>query len=125
MKSRAGVHIGLAAALCGILPSLKSGYLIALIVVIVILVLSALVLYLHDRVSCAFWQRLVRIADDMDVGYTASGFGFVGVGLSLIKPGWWPLGIILVLIGAFLLGAGIGTNLGIFLRQVLVRVRKK
>jgi hypothetical protein len=125
MKSRAGVHIGLAAALCGILPSLKGGYLIALIVVIVILGLSALILYLHDRVSCAFWQRLVRIADDMGIGHTASGFGFVGVGLSLIKPGWWLLGIMLALTGAFLLGAGVGTNLGIFLKRVLVKVRKK
>jgi len=125
MKSKAGVHIGLAVALCGMLPSIQDGYLIALYVIIAILSLSALILCLHDRVSWKFWQRLVRIADSIGIGYTASGFGFAGVGLSLIKPGWLPLGIILLVIGALLIGCGIGANLLELRKQISAKVNKK
>lgn len=111
MKSRAAVHIGLATALSATLRSLSGGYMVAVIAVVAILALSALILCLHERFSNRLWKRLVRISANMDVGYTASGFGFSGVGISLLGTGWWPLGIMLLLVGASLLGIGLGANI--------------
>jgi Na+/proline symporter len=103
---------------------MKGVYFIILIAMIVILALSALILYLHDRVSWKFWQRLVQIADTIGINYMASSFGFVGAGVSLLKYGWLALGIVLLVIGALLLGAGIGANLWELHKQVSAKVGK-
>ncbi|MGD9117108.1 MAG: hypothetical protein PVJ61_08100 [Dehalococcoidia bacterium] len=125
MKKKAGVHIGLAVALCGLLPVLNDGYLIALYVVIGILVISAIILYFHSQFHGAFWQWLVRTADSIGIGFTAAGFGCAGPGLSLMKHGWLPLGIILLIVGALLLGVGIGANLWELQKQVSTKAKKK
>ena len=60
MKSRAGVHAGLAATPCGIIPSTSGGYRVALIVVIVLLGFSAIVLFFNNLSSHALWARACK-----------------------------------------------------------------
>ena len=78
-----------------------------------------MVLCFHDRLSCSLWRRLVQISNSIEVGFTAAGFGLVGTGISLLRE-WWPLALILVIIGALLLCAGIGNNIN----RVIIRLRK-
>jgi hypothetical protein len=107
IKSRAGVDLGLALALSALLPSLDNGYQIALIVVMAILVAAGLILLCHNRFSTALWRRLVKIANDIDIGYTAIAFGLYGPGLVFLQHQWWLPGVSFLLAGAFLNGWGI------------------
>ena len=113
MKSRAGVHAGLAAALSGTLPYHYETHTVLfniLCAVVLVLLLSAIILILRNQFTCSLWNRLVHICSYIDVGYTAAGFGLSGTGISLLRPGWFGLGIILLLIGALFIGINIGRN---------------
>jgi hypothetical protein len=104
-------NIGLAVALTGILPKLSGGYRIAVCLAIASLVLAAILLLLRDRFQNPSWKRLVDISSNIHIAYTAFGFGVAAAGVSLLRPGWLLIGILFLLAGALLIGAGIGQNL--------------
>ena len=110
MKSRAKVHIGLAIALGAIFLFVNDGCQIALGVVIVILIMSALILYFNERFSKPAWKRLVNIANGIEVGDTAFSLGLFGLGIALLKAQRLWLGSVFLLISFFVLGWGIGKN---------------
>lgn len=111
MKAKAGVQICLAVALFGYAPVLHGGYLIALLLVASFLTLSSVILFSNKAFSYHWWDRLVHVLSVVEVRYSAIGFGFVVAGASLINPSWYPLGIIFILVGAFIIGAGLGIQL--------------
>ena len=89
---------------------------------VAILLLTAVVLCLHDRFSGTVWVWLVSRANGIEVEYLAAGLGLVSTGLNLFEPKWVFVGVILVLAGAVLIGIGIGNSFGI-LKRHLVRDR--
>lgn len=106
MKSRAKVDLGLAAALGALLPLLDTGYRISLIVVIAILVAAASILLCHDRFSTALWKRLVKIANDIEIGYIALAVVLYGPGIAFLQNQWLLPGVIFLLASAFFIGWG-------------------
>ena len=112
MKSKAAVQIGLAIAISGYLPHLSGGYQIASAVVVIILALSSIILYFHERFSNTLWKELVKISESIEIGRTVFGVGLFGAGISLLSTTWWPLGVMFLLLGALAIGSGIGKNLG-------------
>ncbi len=112
MKKKAGVHICLAAALFGYTPTLSGGYLISLLVVASFLTLSSFSLFFHSITSASWWIKVVDTFNRVEVSYPAAGFGLVLAGASLIKPVWFPLGVVFIAAGALTIGAGLGMQLG-------------
>ena len=106
-KSHAKVDFLLGIALMAFLPFLDNGYLIALIVVIAILFAAAFILWFHDRRSTALWKRLVKIAGDIEIRYTALAVAFYGLGIAFLQNQWVLPGAIFLLVGAFFNGWGI------------------
>jgi hypothetical protein len=113
MKGRALTHICLAIALIAYGANLSGGYQISSFIVGALLVISSLVLFAQSRFYASWWIKMVYIFNRVDVSYTAIGFGFTTAGASLIRPGWLPLGIILIIVGALVIGVGINKQLKI------------
>jgi hypothetical protein len=111
MKTKAGTQAALAAALAGMLPTLweANRVLFSLsLAVIVVLLFSALLLLTSRTASGRIRTWLVKRAESLEVEYSAAGLGLVSTGLALFRPGWLILGVIILLIGAVLIGFGIG-----------------
>ena len=112
MDSKAAVQMGLAVAMSGYLPSLKDGHMIAVACMVAILLSSSIVLFLRDALSNRVWKALVAVASNIDIVYSAFGFGFMGAGIAFLPTGWWPVGFILLLIGSVVNLIGILRNVG-------------
>ena len=123
MKSQALANIGLAVALLGTFPSLEGGYRILASLGVLALVLSGVILLLRGQLRTPFWKRLVDISASIRTTYTAFGFGVCVSGISLLRPGWLSVGIVFLLAGLLLIGAGIGQNL-LLLRTFILRLRR-
>lgn len=118
MKSQAVANIGFAVALLGTLLSIDGGYRIAVLTVVAALVLAAVALLLHDRFRSRFWKRLVNISSNIHTTYTALGFGVCTAGVKFLTAEWLSAGILFVLAGALLIGAGIGQGLLLLKRTI-------
>ena len=126
MRRRAGTLAALGAALCGALPVLVEANVVLFsltVASIAVLWLSAAILVLHDRNSSRVWRRLVTIAEGIAVEYAAIGLGLVSTGLAMFQSGvpdlsaWMWLGIVMMLLGALLIGGQIGKGIGIMIEQ--------
>jgi len=113
MKARAGTQAALAASLAGMLPTLLQANLILFIlslISIAVLLCSASILLLSNRITGRVWVWLVKRAENIQVEYTAAGLGLVSTGLGLFQPRWVILGVVILLVGALLISFGIGNG---------------
>ncbi len=118
MKAKALVHICLAIALLAYGVNLSGGYQISSFIFAAFLAFSSLVLFAHSLFSTSWWIKMVYTFNRVEVSYAAIGLGFTTAGASLIRPGWLPLGIILIIVGALVISAGIGK----YLRRISIRL---
>lgn len=127
MKRRSGTLAALGAALCGALPRLAEANVVLFsltIASVAVLWSSAMILVLHDKSSSRVWRRLVRIAEGIEVEYAAAGLGLVSTGVAVFQSGvtgWMWLGIVMMLLGALLIGGQIGKGLGMVLKEITGR----
>lgn len=113
MKTKAGIQAALAAALAGMLPTLSQANPVLFdlsLAAIAILLCSALILLTSNRASGRIWTWFVKRAENIQIEYSAAGLGLVSTGLSLFRPGWVILGVIILLVGALLISFGIGNG---------------
>ena len=118
MKRQGGTLAALAAALCGMLPTLYNANILLFsmtLVSVALLSSSAIVLILNDKFSGSLWNWLVKRAYSIEVEYASAGLGLVGSGLNLFQPGWIWAGIIFILIGAALIGSQIGRGISMMI----------
>ena len=118
MKKQGGTLAALAAALCGMLPTLYTANILLFsmtLVSVVVLSFSAIVLILNDKFSGSLWNWLIKRAYSIEIEYAAAGLGLVGSGLNLFQPGWIWVGIIFILIGAALIGSQIGKGISMMI----------
>lgn len=111
MRSKGVSHWVFAAAIAATLPYLNGGYWIAVVLVSAVLVVAGMVLRFGERLSGTGCQWLLETAASIDVRDTAIGFGLCMAGVSLMTNMFLPLGVTLLLVGALILGKGIGKNL--------------
>ena len=124
IRKKAGTLAALAAALLGTLPVLIQANIILFYVTIAsvgVLFLSSLILLFHDKLSSPLWKWLVARANGMEVEYAAAGIGLVSTGLSLIQPQWLWVGIIMLLVGAYLIGSQIGKGINMMIEDKKVK----
>jgi len=113
MRKQAGTLAALATAFLGTLPLLQANTIIFWLTTasIVLLFISALILFFHDRFSSAKWNWLVAKAGTIEVEYALSGIGLSSTGISLIQYHWVWMGIIILIIGAYFIGSQIGKGI--------------
>ncbi len=127
MRRQAGTHAALAAALCGMLPTLFKANILLFSLTsasIAVLLFSALILILHDKFSSRIWKWLVTRAYSVEVEYASAGLGLASTGLSLLQPPWIWLGIPMFLLGGFFIGGQIGKGINTLIKSKKAKPRQ-
>jgi hypothetical protein len=105
-------NVGIGITLLGLTVTLKGIYQILSYTLASIIIVESLIILFENISTNKVWKKIVEQTGFFDATYIGLGLGLFKLGVTYANIGWEWFGVIVLLVSAILLGAGIGENFG-------------